>query len=298
MNAKWERIASFTLAAATVVALVIIGPTSGAAQKKGKGKKIPDLVRIEFLDPMGDHRIQSDGKGDYVDERLQEGDPGVEAYLFPSGNFALRLEGSGRKLTLDFSGITFPSFPLPGPNVEVRGMGTTRLHFDAVTSQEWLGGITEQECDDQAPYPLNDSIRGLLCITPGASRAHGFSINWDDLTDPNLRFKVRLRDDQGLSGGEDNIMVTRCCAADNDDPTKCKTSGLLVPSQCGSLPLPGEDVEFTWVYSTEEGSDLGIPTGATAQISSSTIKGKQKTTVYGLFEMPTEFVVVCKKGCP
>jgi len=52
MNVKWERIARFALAAAAVVALVIIGPTSGAAQKKGKGKKnTPDLVRIEFLEP-------------------------------------------------------------------------------------------------------------------------------------------------------------------------------------------------------------------------------------------------------
>ncbi len=78
--------------------------------------------------------------------------------------------------------------------------------------------------------------------------------------------------------------------------------------------LGRENTKFTWVFSSTDGSTrqedlqelpdpppdppLFIFTGANAQISSSTIKGKQKTTVYGLFEMPTEFVVVCKKGCP
>ncbi len=47
MNAKWERIAGFALAAATVVAFVIIGPTNGAAQK-GKGGDGGETKRTRF----------------------------------------------------------------------------------------------------------------------------------------------------------------------------------------------------------------------------------------------------------
>ena len=109
-----------------------------------------------------------------------------------------------------------------------------------------------------------------------------------------------LRDDQWVDVGADNIMITRCCNS-SDGGVKCDSSSLDVPGQCQSLTLPGEDPEFTWVYSTEEDATLGTGangTGATAEVSSSTIKGKQKTTVYGTFDMPTEFLVVCKKGCP
>ena len=138
----------------------------------------------------------------------------------------------------------------------------------------------EQDCHDQGGKGNSgDKLRGILCITPGASRASGFVVGWHDLEDPNRGFKVRLRNDQWVNVGADNIMITRCC-----DAGTCALS----PPQCDPVPdlldLGGEDLDFSWVYSAQAGA-------AKAQVSSSTIKGKPKTTVLGVVEMPTAFVV-------
>ena len=112
MNVHWERIASFTLSASAVVALVIVGPTSGAAQK-GKGNKNTkdvsliatfrsqvEFTKLDFLRHDGVGML-----GEYRDDLLQPGGSWVN--FPPTGNFTMKTssgkKSGGRELVIDLS---------------------------------------------------------------------------------------------------------------------------------------------------------------------------------------------------
>ena len=116
-----------------------------------------------------------------------------------------------------------------GFETEIHELNNNSLKLDNIEPQPWLGEATEQQCHDQ-----KGTGRGILCITPGASRASGFVISWDDDQDPNRRFKIRFRDDQWVDEGADNVKITRCC--DSDGLIMCNTN-LNTPQ---ANPVPPE----------------------------------------------------------
>ncbi len=253
-----------------VVATLTVGsdlayPDHKTNHKPGKGGQLTtNLMSVLFSNPSG--AITDDGRGAYIDERAG-GDQGVEAFLFGSGNLALRTDGSSRQLTLDFG--TGPVY------VTVREFYNVGLHLSDL----------ERDCDNAGhkagPIDLND--RGLLCMIPGASRASGFAIWWDDTVDPNRRFKLDFRYDYDDS--TDNVLITRCSADPNVNAVNA--------ARCNELVIADD---LTWIFSTTVNYDLH--TGPTARLHSDTIKGKRNSVDYDLFDMPFEFIATCVQNCP
>lgn len=140
----------------------------------------------------------------------------------------------------------------------------------------------ERDCNNAGHRSGNIDLydRGLLCIAPGASRASGLVIWWDDTVDPNRRFKILFRDDYDDS--TDNVLITRC-AAENADP-RCPVDAF------------GATNDLTWIFSTTV--NYGLHTGPLARVDSNTIKGKRNWVDYGVFNMPFEFIATCVQNCP
>ncbi len=300
MRARSMSIIAAAFVTLAVVFLVCPLTTQAAGQKGKKGKNIPPLMRAEFRDSeipnssgkfvLFDAHIQSDG-GVYLDERALGGDQGVEAFLFGSGNFGLRLEGSGRTVTLDFS-----------KPVLVGDVGdSVKECFNAEGSPEklpllLLPGVKGPDGDHETKT-IDVTVRelanigivffytdaceygGLLCIPIGERRASGFYLRWDEPNMPNTRFGVKIRTDSFDHNGPHEVMITRCTTDSMGDPT---------PEECTGITTTPEN---TWIISTRSGYGLG--TGPQACVFSQSIKGKPTTTQYGVFEMPFELVVSC-----
>ena len=102
------------LAAAAVASLVCLFAGAAWAKKppgaggKGGGNTPPLMAVLITDDPdvvpapaIHSDAVTPDDDAIYVDGRATGGDDGVEAFLFPSGNLGLRLEGSTRTIELD-----------------------------------------------------------------------------------------------------------------------------------------------------------------------------------------------------
>lgn len=253
-----------------VVATLTVGsnlayPDHKTNHKPGKGGELTtNLMSVLFSNRPGD-AITDDGIGAYIDERAG-GDQGVEAFLFGSGNLDLRTEGSNplRQLHLAYGTVAV--------YVTVRDLYNVGLQLSD----------TERDCDSAGHkagnLDLND--RGLLCMTPGQSRASGFVIWWDDTVDPNRRFKLAFRYD--YDDLTDNILITRCSADSNVNAARCNELSMAD--------------DLTWIFSTTV--NYGLHTGPTARVTSNTIKGKRNPVDYGLFYMPFELIATCVQNCP
>ena len=200
MRFRWLVRTAFlvTLAIATGTALVHAAPKSkkgGKGKGGGGGGNTQPLMRAVFDNTSG-MAIRGDGTGEsseYVDGRvLSGGDADVQAFLFPSGNFGLRLEGSERFLVIDFSGGPIsgscgsdPCTPLPADFLP-----TLDVHIRELNNNGLI------ECG---------SGNGLLCVTTMNNYVESrFVVNWDF---EGRRYRVRLRPDLDL--GTDALIITR-----------------------------------------------------------------------------------------
>ena len=259
-----------------------------------------------------DEFFKLSGISDYIDGLWDEngesdGDPGVEAFLFGGGNLGFRLENSSRLLVLDFKSAlscgsgsdslvsTHPLFDVGGAPRAIEELNNNSLE---------LVGI-EKDCHEAGMNGnAQDNLRGLLCITPGASRVSGFSIRWiePDEAVKVRRFKLRKRVDQWVSAGE-NVLITRCCTNVDNEPTLCDNLLYDAPGQCAEVPPDDGFTELTWIYTAPpspgvSSEDSGRTAGIKAQLLSDTVKGKSDPRDHGCFEMPFELKAVCIQGCP
>jgi hypothetical protein len=258
------------------------------------GQLTTNLMKVVFNDTVVDGitgdgaRVEAETPGVivsfnslYVDSRVAgEEDENVEAFLFGSGNLGLRMEGSNppRHLILDF-GMEAGAIPF----CENGSPCIAHVTVDELNNNRLYLVGAEQDCHKaglKGTTDLND--RGLLCITPGASRASGFVINWDDEDDPKRRFMLDFRDDSFLSGNENNVLITRCSATDNANDARCSELGI-------------ED-DLTWIFSTTLDGELD--TGPRARLVSVKIKGNRDLRDYGVFDVPFEFIATCVQNCP
>lgn len=240
------RSTSTTAMAALAVGLAFLLTAQITWAKKPKpgkgGGNTPPLVSIAIL-PGG--TIMSDDGGPYEDGRVEgvEGVEGVESFLFPSGNFGLRLEGSSRSMFLQFDpaeadgicpgGMIPPGYGSLSDELEVRELANVRI------------------------ADLDNCVQpGLLCMGEDESngRASGLYLIWDDQS-AGQRFTLRM--ESGPNACTNDVWIVR-------------TEGATPPS---------------WTISADPGSR--------AWVSSQNLKGKPRTTIYGLIDVAFEIEVSC-----
>ena len=282
----WSRLGLLTLA----VTLALASPVS--AKKKGGGKptsrEVPIVIefRGDHADPDNADQVSGDGS-EYMDQS------GVEAFLFPSGNFSFTIDaGATRTIELDFENAESPvdtsaACQLANPDGTFNGIAAEFMTLGINTP--WRGDTNACEGGNQQ----------LLCLQPGEPARIELLIDWEG-DENNYRAFFDDSAFPDIDGGpfDLSIDVVRCSNDSDSNPDECanwETSDSSVPPW-----------DQTWIFTNRlylgQGDYSNDPSfGIVSSMPLQKPKGKRPDPEYGgLCALDFQIRVSClnEDDCP